>query len=113
MRKIYHDGRIRNLNIRETLNSLATGTSYKGEMEITYRRLVKAFGKPTITGSMDNKIEAEWVLLTPEGIATIYNWKDGKNYLGEEGHEVKDILDWHIGGHNKGVVGYVRKALGI
>jgi len=83
-----------------------TGTSYQGEIRITYQDLVKTLGRPN--GKTDGyKIDAEWEIKTPFGMATIYNWKDGKNYLGPTGQALTDITEWHIGGHTKEVVSYV------
>ena len=33
-------------------------------------------------------------------VATIYNWKNGKNYLGAQGLKTEDILIWNIGGES-------------
>ena len=32
---------------------------------------------------------------------TLYNWKNGKAYLGNEGQDIEDITDWNIGGKSK------------
>jgi hypothetical protein len=50
--------------------------------------------------SFDNyKTDGEWVIEFENGVvATIYNWKDGKNYCGDKGLELEDIQEWHIGG---------------
>ena len=75
------------------------GTSLEGRVEVDYKDLVEIFGEPS--GKTDgSKTDAEWNVMTPYGIATIYNYKDGKNYCGDNGLEVEDIKDWHIGGHN-------------
>jgi len=58
--------------------------------------------------SLIETIEASY-----QKLATIYNYKDGKNYLGKEGLEVEEITNWHIGGHNEAVVGWIKKALNI
>lgn len=67
----------------------------------TYEDLVKLFGKPTTVDGY--KTDAEWIIEFEDGtIATIYNYKTGKNYCGDEGLEVEDMSgnDWHIGGSN-------------
>ena len=50
----------------------------------------------------DEKSDAEWALEFKENgsitIATIYNYKDGKNYLGDDGFDLNQIKSWHIGG---------------
>jgi len=75
-------------------------TSLQEEMDATYENLVKIFGEPNGQGD-EYKIDVEWEIDTPHGVATIYNWKDGHNYCGPEGEDVWAITNWHIGGHNK------------
>ena len=88
------------------------GTNYKGAVDVSYRKLVNTFGKPKKGDGY--KTDAEWYLKSPAGkIVTIYNYKDGKAYLGKRGRPVSQLRDWHIGGKANGVVQDVRKALGI
>ena len=82
------------------------GTSLQGYVDVSYEELVRIFGKPNAKGDC-YKIDAEWEIQTPFGVATIYNYKDGKNYMGDEGVEVEEITEWHIGGHNKETAGYI------
>ena len=93
-----------------TYLDLSYGTSLQGYVTVTYERLVATFGIETYDGDCD-KVDAEWEIMTPAGIATIYNYKDGKNYNGVHGKAKENITDWHIGGKNKDVVKYVLKAL--
>ncbi len=72
-------------------------TGLIGEISTTYRKLVMLFGEPTFVDC--EKVDVEWKIKFRDGkIATIYNWKDGKNYRGENGLDVENITDWHIGG---------------
>lgn len=90
----------------------SNGTSLVDELDVSYQKLIKTFGKPNSKG--DNyKVDAEWVVFTPSGVATIYNYKTGKNYLGKEGKKTEDIRDWHIGGKSKEVVKWIKKALEV
>lgn len=91
--------------IRTTTASIE-GTSLCGTMTATYAALVAAFGEPDGGSS---KTDVEWVLMTPAGIATVYNWKNGPAYGGSE---VVDITDWNIGGHTSEVVDHVRGEVG-
>ena len=87
----------------------ACGTSYKGQINISYNTLVEIFGKPDPMQSDGYKTDAEWVIKFEDGsVATIYNWKDGYNYLGAEGLAVENITDWHIGGFDNKVVDYIK-----
>lgn len=87
------------------------GTSLQGYINCSYARLVEVFGEPTGVGD-DYKSDAEWVVEFSNGtIATIYNYKTGKNYLGSHGQRTKDITDWHIGGEIIQVVELVEKAI--
>jgi hypothetical protein len=86
----------------------ANGSSYQGAIDISYNEIVAKLGKPT--GNDGHKVDAEWLVEFNDGtVATIYNYKDGKNYNGKIGLETSEIRDWHIGGHNKEVVDKVHK----
>jgi hypothetical protein len=76
----------------------ADGTSFQGEITCSYEKLRKLFGYPEQGDRY--KTDAEWIIKFEDGtIATIYNWKNGKNYCGKDGLKTEDITDWHIGGH--------------
>lgn len=79
------------------------GTSLIGNLNVTYDDLVNLFGEPM--AGYDYKIDAEWVLELcfyggESQAVTIYNWKNGKNYMGDAGLDVKDITRWNVGGHS-------------
>jgi len=83
------------------------GTSYLGLLRANYDLLVLKFGSPADSYD-DYKSDAEWNIEFEDGnVATIYNWKDGKNYCGESGLGVHQIKEWHIGGRNICVVEWV------
>ena len=87
-------------------------TSLQGYIDTSYEDLVACFGEPV--ASFDNyKCDCEWNIKFADGVvASIYNYKDGKNYLGDEGLDVEDITEWHIGGHRgTDVVGRVQECL--
>jgi hypothetical protein len=87
------------------------GTSLAGHVETTFAELVSVFGEP-IDG--DDKTDAEWLVEFEDGtLATIYNYKDGINYNGEDGTPVEYITDWHVGGKNGNSVKRVLEALRI
>jgi len=74
-------------------------TSLQGYIRTSYADLVGCFGAPTCDGD-GYKVDAEWIITFADGVvATIYNWKDGPNYCGEDGTPVEFIREWHIGGH--------------
>tara|TARA_E500000075_G_C6804475_1_gene227808 strand:- start:184 stop:597 length:414 start_codon:yes stop_codon:yes gene_type:complete len=76
------------------------GTYLQGHIDTTYENIVSVLGKQHHNGD-DYKTDAEWNIKFEDGtIATLYNWKNGKNYCGEEGCELEDITEWNIGGHN-------------
>ncbi len=93
-----------------TRNVDAGGTSLVGEIKATYKQLKKLFGEPS--GSDGYKSDAEWEIKFEDGtVATIYNWKDGKNYRGESGTPVEAITDWHVGGHDAKALTYVEELI--
>ena len=90
----------------------STGTSLQGYVNSTYANIVRRLGEPSGNGD-GYKVDAEWILKVREigsdGLVrslfpmTIYNYKDGRNYSGEEGLYVEDITEWHIGGRDEEV----------
>lgn len=76
------------------------------EIDISYDELILVFGEPNVEND-GYKVDAEWQISTPFGDTAIYNYKTGKNYLWDEGDDVKDIRDWHIGWDNHKQVGYI------
>ena len=91
-----------------------SGTCLQGYVDVSYAKLVEVFGKPHSKGD-EYKVDAEWVVKFEDGtLATIYNYKTGKNYLGKkEGQAVKNIRDWHVGGFKKEAAVRVSEALGV
>lgn len=89
------------------------GTSYQGTITANYIDLVDVFGDP-LDG--DNyKTDAEWIVKFTCGemevVATIYNWKDGKSYCGDDGLDVTDICEWNVGGYDANAFLWVKTAL--
>jgi len=74
-------------------------THLQGHVDAGYSLLCKLFGQPfSLEGY---KTDAEWRVEFEEGtVASIYNWKDGRNYLGGEGTPTEQITRWNIGGHD-------------
>lgn len=96
------------------LGGNANFTSLQGYIDTSYAVLCGCFGQPDLKSIDDYKSDAGWTITFADGIvATIYNWKDGRNYLGDEGLDVEDITDWHIGGHRgTGVESRVKEVIG-
>ncbi len=86
------------------------GTHFQGYIDAEYRVLKKIFGKPQ--SDEGYKTDAEWDILFEDGtVATIYNWKNGKNYLGREGTPKTKITHWNVGGNSKEVVERIQEVL--
>jgi hypothetical protein len=84
------------------------GTHLQGNVGATYQELVEVFGEPTRfewSEESDNKVDAQWAIKFEDGtIATIYNYKNGLNYLGAEGKRVSQIMMWNVGGYSERAV---------
>ena len=96
----------------ETNMKKRSGTSFRGYLYAEYSELVEKFGEPH---SLENnhKIDAEWIVDTPHGVATIYNYKNGKAYLGKQGLDTPKIVAWHVGGKNVQSYEWVKRQLAI
>lgn len=84
----------------------------QGEINCSYETLVKVFGQPNAEND-GYKTDAEWAIKFNDGTyATIYNWKNGHNYCGKnDGYDVEEIINWHIGGQNSDAVSCVKQAI--
>jgi len=101
------------MNYRIGDESDADNTWYLGEINISYTELVKLFGEPVSDGD-GYKVDAEWILVFEDGeVATIYNYKNGRNYLGSSGKSKERIRYWHIGGRNEIVVDRVKEKMSV
>ena len=93
-----------NLNLKQVPMEWSGG-HLQGYIDCDYKTLKKLFGQPS--DSDGYKVDAEWTVKTPAGIASIYNYKDGKNYCGASGTPKTKIRDWHIGGNDINVVAWI------
>ena len=90
--------------------SAVNGTCLQGYVDASYEDLKACFGQHCQGDK--HRTDAEWVLKFDNGtVATIYNYKDGKAYLGEDGLAVKDIRDWHVGGRSSYAIDLVNYVL--
>ena len=81
------------------------GTSLQGYIKASYEQLLKAFGPPNPRLCDNYKTDVEWAFEFADGtVATLYNWKNGKNYNGDEGLELNDIYEWNVGGRSEKAV---------
>jgi len=99
-----------------TTTTQVSGTSLRGGIQATYDQLVAVFGQPEVftEENSDGKIDVEWVIAFDNGtVATIYNWKNGKNYCGADGLNVADITQWNVGGNRYDSAALVEEALKV
>ena len=82
------------------------GTHLHGHIRRSYWALRDIFGEPHMRWSgkegEENKIDVEWCFAFPDGrVFTVYNWKNGRAYLGDEGAYPDQIKHWNIGAHEQ------------
>lgn len=85
------------MTVRRITNDFmfANGTQYQGSIRTHYDDLVLAFGEPGL-GFDEGKSEFEWILATPAGAATVYDYHGNR---------------WHVGGYRPEVVAHVEAAI--
>jgi hypothetical protein len=82
-----------------------------GYLTTTYAALKRTFGESS-TNFDDYKCDAEWSVEFDNGLtANIYNYKNGKNYLGKDGTPKTQITNWNIGGTDEAVIDLIKQAL--
>lgn len=73
---------------------------FQGRVNVSSADLVSAFGQPDPSLSDEYKTDYAWVIEFNDGIiATIYNYKNGKNYLGDEGESFNEMSEWQVQGN--------------
>ena len=88
----------------------AQGTWLQGHIDVEFDQLVSRFGAP-LDGDC-YKTDAEWIIEFSDGtIAAIYNWKNGRSYLGHDGPSVGSINHWNIGGTSKRAVDLIHQVI--
>ena len=91
---------------------LSGGTCLQGYITIGFDKLVAVFGEPC--AERGYKVDWEWEIEFEDGtVATVYNWKNGPNYCGEQGLNQYEIKEWHGGGRSRTAVNLVENALNI
>lgn len=83
------------------------GGGLQGYVTASYAAIVKLLGPPNSPFIDEFKVDVEWLVQTPAGPATIYNWKPEL----PTGIAVEKITDWHVGGESRDVVQHVADAL--
>jgi len=86
------------------LAQMASGTSRKGQISLSYASLVSVLGEATLDGD-GCAVDAEWVVETPHGIVTVYNYRNGPSYL--RSGDIGNIREWHIGARSQGAAEYL------
>ena len=80
------------------------GSHLQGYTISTFQNIVDKLGNPHSNGDA-YKVDVEWAFKFEDGtIATIYNYKNGLNYLGAEGKRLMEMHNWNIGGHSERAV---------
>ncbi len=77
-----------------------------GFLFTTYDTICRCIGKPNSKGD-SYKVDAEWIIDTPIGQVSIFNYKNGKNYLGNDGMEVNMIQQWSVAYNYEKAISYV------
>ena len=89
------------------LDTLSNGTCLQGYLEFNFKTLVQLFGEPEGGGS--DKSDISWIIVLQDErseeerihVITIYDWKIGKNYCGDDGMDVEQNTNWNVGSHSK------------
>jgi hypothetical protein len=94
--KLHQDGQITRTRISDEQPIVFEIYSTAG-VDVSYAQIVEIFGSPTNDGN-NEKIDAQWIIETPNGIAILHNLKNGRNFLGPKAPSKEDITEWCIRG---------------
>lgn len=75
--------------------------------DVTFAELTDVLGKSHNTD--DYKSDWEWDIYFDDGRrATVYNYKDGPHYTGDDSIGPDDVAEWHIGGADTDILERLR-----
>lgn len=81
-----------------TIGGDINGTYLNGYLTASYKDICKILGKPDKGDGY--KVDAQWICTINGKVLSVYNYKDGINYLGKkEGTAKTKITNWHVGGN--------------
>jgi hypothetical protein len=91
-------------------------THLVGKINTVFDVLLKVFGKPTRVPEAEQTVEWTINIEDPEDeyntiVATIYDWKIGKGYFGEDGLDLEEITEWNVGGKTHRAVELIEKII--
>jgi hypothetical protein len=72
------------------------GGGLVGYVDMSHENLVSTFGKYSVPTD-EYKTDYEVYFELDGVVISLYNYKDGINYNGEDGTPTEDITEWHIG----------------
>ena len=100
--------------------STLPSTNGVGSFDAPFSYVRAILGEPIYKNGYDGhdyKSDVVWQIFlngNPWEIVRVYNYKDGKNYLGDEGKEVEQITYWKIGSNNRDKAReYISKRLNV
>jgi hypothetical protein len=87
--------------------TLSNGTCLQGHLEFDFKTLLELLGEPKGGGS--DKTDLSWLIVLQDEISederihivTVYDWKIGKNYCGDDGMDVEQNNLWNVGCHSR------------
>lgn len=88
-----------NTPVVHALTDAHLSSCLQGHIDTDYATLTAVFGEHNSWGD-EYKIQVQWKIIFSDGTyATIYDWKEGDAYLGQDkGTLPLYVTDWHIGG---------------
>ena len=96
-----------------TNNIEVSFTYLQGYISTNLETLKKVFGEP-IKYDAGSKTDIEYNILFADGeVATIYNYKNGKNYLGDDGQAVEEMTSFNVGGKDAIVLDRIQSILDV
>ena len=92
------------------------GTSFQNEVICSFEDLVSLFGEPLYyEGRVGFQTDVAWIFILNTGeVVTLYNWKNGPNYLGIEelyDNQIQNIIEWNIGAKTSKPASYIKRVI--